>query len=63
MLNEGNALVMRRIVDGNPNYYLDETAFLFGMEIGKFVHYGTVRRCLVDILGYWMRVLQKVAIQ
>ena len=63
VLNDGDVQVIKRIVDDNPNLYLDEIAFQFGMELGKFVHHSTIRRCLIDRLGYSMKVLQNIASQ
>ena len=63
ILDDGGVLMLKRIVDGNPNYFLDEIAFMFGMESGKFVHYSTIRQCLVEKLGYSMKGLQMVAAQ
>ena len=63
LMDDGDVLVLKDIVDNNPNYYLDELAFLFGMSTGKFVHYSTIRRCLVERLGYSMKVLQTIAKQ
>ena len=63
LLNDGDVLILKGIVDENPNYYLDELAFLFGMSTGKFVHYSTIRRCLVDKMGYSLKVLQTIAKQ
>ena len=57
LMNDADVLVLKDIVDNNPNYYLDELAFLFGMSTGKFVHYSTIRRCLVEKLDYSMKVL------
>ena len=63
MTNDNDILVVKAIVDENPNYYLDEIAFFFGMQTGTFVHHSTIRRCLVDRLGYSMKVLQTIAKQ
>ena len=62
-MNDNDILVVKAIVDENPNYYLDEIAFLFGMQTGTFVHHSTIRRYLVDRLGYLMKVLQTIAKQ
>ena len=63
LLNDGDLLVLKRIVDENPNYYLDEFAFQFGMITGTFVHHSKIRRCLVERLGYSLEVLKTIAKQ
>jgi len=63
VLDDGNILVIKAIVDANPNYYLDEIAFDFDIETGTSVNYSTIRRCLLDKLGYSMQVLQTIAKQ
>ena len=63
LMDDADILVLKGIVDENPNYYLDELAFMFGMTTGKFVHYSTIRRCLVEKLHYSMKVLQTIAKQ
>ena len=63
LLNDNNVLALKHIVDENPNLYLDQLAFQFGMVTGVFVHYSTIRRCLVEKLGYMMKVLLTVAKQ
>ena len=63
LLDDSNILCLKEIVDSNPNYYLDELAFVFGMTCGKFVHHSTIRRCLVEKLGYSMKILETVAKQ
>ena len=63
LLDDSNILCLKEIVDSSPNYYLDELAFVFGMTCSKFAHHSTIRRCLVDMLGYSMKVLETVAKQ
>ena len=63
LLGDDDILILKEIVDENPNLYLDELAFLFGIKTDKFVHYSTIRRCFVEKLGYSMKVLQTVAKQ
>eukprot|EP00555_Chaetoceros_dichaeta_P014713 CAMPEP_0198271402 /NCGR_PEP_ID=MMETSP1447-20131203/49036_1 /TAXON_ID=420782 /ORGANISM="Chaetoceros dichaeta, Strain CCMP1751" /LENGTH=163 /DNA_ID=CAMNT_0043963973 /DNA_START=160 /DNA_END=648 /DNA_ORIENTATION=- len=63
IMDDGDILVLKEIVDENPNLYLDELAFLFGIKTNKFVHYSTIRRCMDEKLGYSMKVLQTVAKQ
>lgn len=58
LLNDSDILLVKSIVDDNPNLYLDEISFLFGMNTGNFVHHITIRRCLVDKLYYSMTALQ-----
>lgn len=62
-MDDGCIIILKGIVDENPNLYLDELAFLFRIMIDKFVHYSTIRRCLDEKLGYSMKVLQTVARQ
>ena len=38
LLDDNDVLVLKDIVDNNPNHYLDELAFLFGIKAGKSVH-------------------------
>ena len=61
VLDDGDILMLKEMVVRNPNYYLDELAFLFGMKSGKFVHYSTIRKTLVEKLGYSMKVLATIA--
>ena len=63
LLNDADILVLKEIVDENPNLFLDELAFIFGIKTGTFVHYSTIRRCLTEKLRYSMKVLQTVAKQ
>ena len=56
-------LFLKNIVNKNPNYYLDELAFLFGVETGKFVHYSTIWRSLKEKLDYSLQVLSTIAKQ
>ena len=63
VLDDGDVLIVKGIVDENPNHYLDEIAFLFGMTTGKFVHHSTIRRCLIEELNYTMKVLQAISKQ
>ena len=62
-MNDDDILVLKEIVDNNPNLYLDELSFLFGIKTDKFIHYSTVRRCMGEKLGYSLKVLQTVAEQ
>ena len=39
LMNGGDALILKDIVDKNLNTYLDELSFLFGMKTNEFVHY------------------------
>ena len=61
LLDDGDIIILKGIVDENPNLYLDELGFLFGIMTDKFVHYGNIRRCLDEKLGYSMNVIQTVA--
>ena len=45
LLDDSDVLILKHIVDENPNFYLDELVFQFGMTTGVFVHYSTIRRC------------------
>ena len=63
LMDDGDVLILKGIVDNNPNLYLDELSFLFGIKTDKFVHYSTIRRCLDEKLGYSMKMLQTVAKQ
>ena len=63
LLDDGDVLILKGIVDQNPNFYLDELAFLFCMTTKKIVHYSTIRRCLVQKLNYSMKVLQSLSKQ
>ena len=47
-LDDADIMHFKEIVDRNPNLYLDEMAFLFGIKTGKFVHFSTIRRCVVN---------------
>ena len=62
-LDNAGILALKLIVDENPNLYLDELAFLFEIKTGTFVHYSTIRQCLVEKIGYSMKVLLTVARQ
>ena len=42
VLDDGDILALKELIDENPNYYLDELAFDFGVKTGKFVHYSTI---------------------
>ena len=42
IMDDVSILELKEIVDDNPNLYLDELTFLFGVKTGKFVHYITV---------------------
>ena len=63
LMNDADILSLKDIVDENPNLYLDEIAFLFGIKTGKYVHYSTVWRCITEKLEYSTKVLQTVAKQ
>ena len=63
LIDDGGIIILKRIVDENPNLYLDELTFLFGMTTDIFVHYSTIRRCLVERLGYSLQVLLTIAKQ
>ena len=63
ILDDDDILALKEVVDENPNLYLDELAFLFGIKTGKFIHYSSIRRCMIDKLGYSLQVLQTVAKQ
>ena len=63
ILDDADILSLKEVVDENPNLYLDEIAFTFGVKSGKFVHYSTIRRYMIDKLGYSMQVLQRIAKQ
>ena len=63
VMDDGDVLILKGIVDSNPNLYLDELSFLFGITTNKFVHYSTIRQCLDEKLGYSMKMLQTVAKQ
>ena len=61
LLDDNDVLVLKDIVDNNPNHYLDELAFLFGIKSGKFVHYSTICRTLKEKLSYSLQVLSTIA--
>ena len=63
ILDDNDALILKGIVDKIRDLYLDELSFLFGVKTGKFVHYSTIRRCLVEKLQYSLQVLQTIAMQ
>ena len=63
VLNDADILPLKELVDKNPNYYLDELAFNFGVKTGKFVHHSTIRRCMIEKLQYSMKVLNVAAKQ
>ena len=52
ILNDADILALKELVDENPNYYLDELAFNFGIKTGKFVHFSTICRCMITKLNY-----------
>ena len=56
-------MIIKEIVDENPNLYLDKIAFLFGTRTQRFLHYSRIRKCIVCKLEYSMKVLQTVANQ
>ena len=62
-MDDNDALILKGIVDKNPNLYLDELSFLFDVKTGNFVHYTTICRCLIEKLQYSLQVLQTIAIQ
>ena len=63
LLNDHDILVLKEIVDNNPNCYLDELAFLYGVKTGTFVHYSTIRRSMKEKLNYSLQVLETIAKQ
>ena len=44
VLDNGDILLLKEVVNKNLNLYLDEQAFLFGIRSDKFVHHSTLRR-------------------
>ena len=63
LLDDNDVLILKSIVDNNPNHYLDELAFIFGVKTGKFVHYSTICRTLKEKLEYSLQVLTTIAKQ
>ena len=63
LIDDGDVLILKGIVNKNPNLYLDELSFLFRIKTNTCVHYSTVWRCLDERLGYLMKMLQRVAKQ
>ena len=62
-INDNELLQLKMIVDRNPNLYLDEISMLFGMEMGKFLHYTTIWRYLDERLHYSQQVMTSLATQ
>lgn len=51
-IDERELIQLKLIIDGHPNYYLDEITLTFVIETGKFVHPSTVWRYMTEGLGY-----------
>ena len=41
-INDNELPILKKIVDDNPNCYLDELVLLFGTKTGKLIHYSTM---------------------
>ena len=52
ILDNLDIISLKEIIHDNPNLYLDELAFNFGVKTCKFVHYSIIRRCMVEKLNY-----------
>ena len=63
LLDDNDVLILKSIVDNNPNHYLDELAFLFGVKTGTFVHYSTIRQSMKEKLNYSLQWLTTIAKQ
>lgn len=62
-MDDEDILTLNDIVDQKPNLYLDKLAFLFSIKTDESVHYSTIWRCIVEKLGYNMKVLTMVTKQ
>ena len=63
LLDDGDSLVLKGLIDDNPNLYLDKIVVLFGIKTRKFVHYSTMKRYMLYKLNYSMKVIQSLAAQ
>ena len=61
LLDDSDIFCLKEIVDTNPNYYLNELVFHFGMTCGKFFHHSTIQKYLIEKSGYSMKVSDTVA--
>ena len=61
IISESDLLLLKELVDEDPNIYLDELTLLFGIKTGKYIHQSTVWKYVVEDLGYSLKVLTRVA--
>ena len=62
-VNDNELIILKSIVDRNPNLYLDEISMLFGIATKKFLHYTTIWRYMSERLGYSQQVMISLATQ
>ena len=61
IISESDLLLLKELVDEDPNIYLDELTLLFGIKTGKYNRQSTVWKYVVEDLGYSSKVLTRVA--
>ena len=62
-IDDNELMILKYLVDEDPNLYLDEIALRFAIKTGKYLCHNTIWRYLHDRLGYSLRVLSDVAKQ
>ena len=62
-IDDGELVTLKKIVDDNPNYYLDEIALAFHISSGKYLHYTTIWNYITNKMGYSLQTITPVAKQ
>ena len=62
-LDDEELLVLKKIVDDNPNYYLDEIVLMLVVQTGKALHYSTTHRYITHQFNYTLQSITACAKQ
>ena len=62
-INSEQLIELKKIVDSNPNLFLDEIALTFGIATGQCLHYSTIWRYMTKHLYYSQQMLNERVVQ
>ena len=62
-MNDEELLVLKKIIDDNPNLYLDEIVLLLIVQTGKALHYSTIHRYITHHFSYTLQSITAAAKQ
>ena len=62
-LDDKELVILKKIIDNNPNYYLDEIVLMLVVQTGKALHYSTIHRYITHHFNYTLQSITACAKQ